>query len=114
MTTSSVSSIRTYIGIPGIAHGGLVAAVLDHTSVTTRWLHNETNIGVWLTASLDVVYKRPILVDNIYILESHLEKIDDRKVRAVTQGRGINGEVCVEAKALLVMRREETDLKSKL
>jgi acyl-CoA thioesterase FadM len=87
---------------------------MDHTAVTMRWVCNDQATGRWLTASLEVIYKKPLLIHTTYVFESNLEKVNDRKFRMVTIGRDSDGSVCIESSAFLVQRRENTNATSKL
>jgi len=88
-------------GHKNIAHGGLMATVMDHfMGRLSEMVGDGSNVA---TANLSMNYKKPVHVGKEYLLEVHFEKLEkDRKI--FLKGRIINekNEVCVEASSLFL------------
>ncbi len=85
-------------GAAGVAHGGIVATLLD--DVTGAVLRAAGQRAV--TAQLDVSFLRPVLVEQPLTVEGWLVAVDGRKHQVV--GRVLDGEHAVAvARALYVV-----------
>lgn len=88
---------RRQEGAPGIAHGGAVATVLDDALGTVLILVERPAV----TASLNVEFRAPALLDRDLMIEAWCERIDGRKLHLV--GHLTDQEVLIaEARALFV------------
>ena len=87
-------------GPPGLAHGGLVAAVLDHIiGRAVAWHHRPG-----MTGSLTVDYRAGTPLNTDLKLRARVVDVDGRKVRVTATVS--NGDVlCAEASALLITVR---------
>ncbi|TMK18415.1 MAG: PaaI family thioesterase [Actinobacteria bacterium] len=84
-------------GAPGLAHGGVIAAAVDEAMGFLIYLLAAPAV----TVHLEVDYRKPVPVGSVLELETHVEKIDGRKVYAVLTGRA-DGVVHVEASSIYV------------
>ncbi|WP_051472078.1 PaaI family thioesterase [Patulibacter minatonensis] len=86
-----------YEGAPGLAHGGIVAAILDDISgAIPRTLGLRA-----VTAKLDVEFASPVVIGRSLVTESWLEARDGRKIRIVA--RLMEGErLLASARALFI------------
>jgi uncharacterized protein (TIGR00369 family) len=59
---SKLRITSTYQGWPGIAHGGIIATLLDE--VTARvYMNDSTGDKLMLTGKLEIRYRRPVMID---------------------------------------------------
>lgn len=68
-------------GAPGLAHGGVVAAILDDMSGAIPRLLGQRAV----TAKLEVDFSAPVVIGRELQAESWLESFDGRKIRIVTR-----------------------------
>ena len=84
-------------GAPGLAHGGVIAAAVDEAMGFLIYLLAAPAV----TGHLEVDYRKPVAVGSRLELETHVERIDGRKVYAVLTGR-VDGVVHVEARSIYI------------
>ena len=84
-------------GAPGLAHGGVIAAAVDEAMGFLIYLLAAPAV----TVHLEVNYRKPVPVGSLLELETHVEKIDGRKVFAVLTGT-VDGNVHIEASSIYV------------
>lgn len=84
-------------GINGIAHGGIVAAVLDDMSGSIPPILRQRAV----TAKLDVEFAAPVMVGRELVTEAWLESFEGRKIRIVTRLTD-DGRVLATGRALFV------------
>lgn len=84
-------------GAPTYAHGGAVAAVLDDAMGYVSFVV----VRMFVTARLEVDYRRPVLLDRDYEVEAWCTAIEGRKVHVVAQLLDDRG-VVAEATGLMV------------
>ena len=84
-------------GAPGLAHGGVLAAAVDEAMGFLIYLLAAPAV----TVHLEVDYRKPVPVGSILELETHVERIDGRKVFAVLTAK-VDGVVHVEARSIYV------------
>jgi acyl-coenzyme A thioesterase PaaI-like protein len=96
---------KPYEGPPGLAHGGVVAALLDHA--LARAARSAGHGG--LTSSLTVTYRRPVPLGVPLVVEGRLESVDGRRAsaRARLVAADDPGTTLAEADGLLVALRAE-------
>jgi len=82
-------------GAPGLAHGGVIAAAVDEVMGFLIYLIAAPAV----TVHLEVDYRKPVPVGSVLELETHIEKIDGRKVYSTLTGR-IDGTVHVTASSI--------------
>lgn len=98
------------IGWPGVVHGGAIATLLDEHSARAA-LKDLAGGGV-LTANLDIVYKRPTLASDIYVLRARAVPEEElpagergkrgRKVWVDASIETVDGKTCVQCRSLFV------------
>ncbi|RKF62226.1 putative thioesterase family protein [Erysiphe neolycopersici] len=106
-------------GWPGVAHGGVLATILDETLGHCAMGFLEGHTGV--TANLQVNYLRPVLTNGFYVIRAtkledqeggnnEKKKFDDplqkRKQWVTGTLENTAGELCVESKALFVVPKK--------
>ena len=84
-------------GAPFYAHGGVVAAVLDDACGYVSYLV----LRMFVTAHLEVDYRRPVVLGDEYEVEARCVGIDGRKIRIDAWLRDSDGLVA-EGAALMV------------
>ena len=84
-------------GAPGLAHGGVIAAAVDEAMGFLIYLLAAPAV----TGKLEVTYRKPVPVGSMLELETHVEKIEGRKVFARLTGR-VEGDVHVEASSIYI------------
>lgn len=86
-------------GAPLYAHGGMVAAVLDDACGYVSFVV----LRIFVTAHLEVDYRRPVLLGHVYAVRAWCEQVDGRKVHLRAELRDLaDGTVVAEAKGLFV------------
>ncbi|KAI9838956.1 MAG: hypothetical protein M1819_004164 [Sarea resinae] len=99
-------------GWPGIVHGGVIATVMDESTarVATRGLKGRTGV----TANLSLNYRAPTFSNNFYVLRVGPveEGSTERKAVAPATLETLDGKVCVEARGLFVVPKDEKVAKS--
>lgn len=95
---STVRFDRRHEGAPGFVHGGAVATALDDTIGTLLMVLRRPAV----TARLEVDYRRPLLVDQQFLVESWIERTDGRKLHLAGRITDEEGEVVAEATALFL------------
>jgi len=89
---------RDHQGAPGLAHGGVLTAVLDEVLGSLNWL-----IGVpAVTARLEVDFRRPVPVGSELLLDARITGVHGRKVFMEAQARFADSSVALSASAVFV------------
>ncbi len=86
-------------GAPGIAHGGLVAALVD--DVMGYLLHVIREPGV--TRRLQVDYLKPVLIGTPYDVRARVDRREGRKVFVSCEGTGPEGVRAFAATGLFIV-----------
>lgn len=98
--TGEVTILEGHQGAPGLAHGGILAAVMDELLGSLNWMLMRPAV----TARLTTDFVRPVPVDTTLWLRAEGVKMSGRKFTA--QGSaligGPDGEVAVRAEALFI------------
>jgi len=89
-----------YQGYPGVAHGGVVAALLDEAAGRALMIGAPERFMV--TAQLKVRYHRPVPTGQPLQLIAHPVRVGSRMARARAELRRPDGALCAEAEAILV------------
>lgn len=97
----------TYQGYPGIAHGGILATILDETSGRAIMLGAE-DAPFWVTAKLELRYRKPTPTETPLTIVGWVVKQRRRSAEVAGEVRLADGTVTVEATAVVVCPREET------
>jgi len=88
-------------GHRNIAHGGLIATIMDHLLGTLSAMVGDGSQVA--TVSLNLIYKKPVHVGKEYLLEVHFEKLEKEK-KIFIKGRILNdkNEDCIEASSVFL------------
>jgi len=91
---------RDHQGAPGIAHGGVLAAVMDEALGSLNWLLRRPAV----TANLDVDFLHPVPVETTLWVSGRIVDVDGRKVRTEGEARlhDSSGDLCLRASALFI------------
>jgi uncharacterized protein (TIGR00369 family) len=88
---------ETHVGFPGVAHGGIAAAVLDEAMGWAMYA-----AGAWaMTARMEVKYRRPLPLGEELTISAEVVRERGRVLDATAQIRDRRG-VLVEAKGMFV------------
>ena len=85
-------------GAPGIAHGGMVSALVDDLLGYALYLVLEPGV----TRRLEVDFLRPVLVGTSYVVRGRVDRHDGRKVFTSCEGTAPDGTVVFRATALFI------------
>lgn len=101
MTISGTVEITDmHQGAPGLAHGGVLALVMDELLGSCNWLLYWKSV----TAHLEIDFTKPVPVGSTLWLFAEGLKVERRKFYTRGEARldAPDGEVCVRAEALFV------------
>lgn len=90
-------------GPPSHAHGGAVAAVLDEAMGTNAWLQGHAV----LAGTLTIRYRAPTPLERVCTVDTRLEAVEGRKVRATSTLSGADGTLYAEGEGTFVVMRPE-------
>jgi acyl-coenzyme A thioesterase PaaI-like protein len=100
-----VSGVRTTYVIPerfqgfaGIAHGGILATILDECMVNTVWLRGSTAV----TARLEVRLRRPVGVGERVTFRAEVVRESSRGFEVTSHATLDDGTAIADGRALLV------------
>lgn len=102
-----VSIPDTYQGYPGIAHGGILATILDETAGRAIMMGSE-DAPFWVTAKLELRYRKPTPTETPLTIVGWVVKQRRRSAEVAGEVRLADGTVTVEASAVVVCPPEET------
>lgn len=89
---------QTHVGFPGVAHGGIAAAVLDEAMGWAMYA-----AGAWaMTARMEVKYRKPLPLEREMTVTAEVTRERGRVLDAEAQLRDERGKVIVEAKGMFV------------
>ena len=98
-----------YQGAPGIAHGGIVALVLDEALSKVSRFYDARAV----TAELNVEYLKPVRVGEEIHVEAHRERAEGRNFYHVGEIRDAAGRVLARARGRFVVIDPDRFLRSK-
>jgi acyl-coenzyme A thioesterase PaaI-like protein len=100
-----VSGVRTTCVIPerfqgfaGIAHGGILATILDECMVNTVWLRGITAV----TARLEIRLRRPVGLGERVTFRAEVLRESSMGFEVTSRAEADDGTVVADGKALLV------------
>lgn len=88
-----------YQGYPGIAHGGIVAAILDETMGRVGLIGNPDRFT--MTLRMELKYRQPVPVETPLLVVGRATRLRGRLVQARGEVRLPDGSVAAEADATL-------------
>ncbi|GAA0955647.1 PaaI family thioesterase [Actinocorallia libanotica] len=88
-----------YEGPPGMVHGGVSAMILDQLLGMVAD-HNGTP---GLTASLELRYRRPTMLDEPLVAEARIDRVEGRRAHAAGRILNTEGKPTIEATAMFIM-----------
>ncbi len=88
-------------GYPDVVHGGIVAAILDEAGGRTVMAGDPMRF--FMTAKIEIRYRRPVPVGRPLKAVGRLGKLRDRLATATAEIRSAAGEVLAEADLVLTM-----------
>lgn len=88
-----------YEGPPGMVHGGVSAMILDQLLGMVAD-HNGTP---GLTASLELRYRRPTMLDEPLVAEARIDRVEGRRAHAAGRILNAEGKPTIEATAMFIM-----------
>lgn len=102
---SHVEVTGAHQGAPGLAHGGLVATVLDETLGFMLWMLGAPGV----TARLEVSYRRPVPIHRTVATRALCTGVAGRKVYGYAEMHleELDGPLLAEASGLFVLVTEE-------
>lgn len=95
-------------GYPGVVHGGIVASMVDEALGRVHMGSDPDNPRFMYTAKLSVQYRLPVPTQKPIKIIGHAQKQKKRLATSTAEIYGPNGELLVEAEAVLVNVPEET------
>lgn len=100
---TSIRVPEQFQGYPGIVHGGIIAAMLDEVTGRSVMVDVDGKPPRFLvTASLNIRYRKPVLVGTDLTLKGHLVKDTGRVATVRGEIYDQAGQVLAEGEAVLV------------
>ncbi|CAO2650512.1 Nn.00g018040.m01.CDS01 [Neocucurbitaria sp. VM-36] len=103
-------------GHPGIVHGGLLATLLDEGLARCCFPALPNKVAV--TASLNIVYKAPVMAGQIIVLRAETTKVEGRKAwvkgwleTLADESKGEKAVVLTEGEALFIEPRQAASMR---
>jgi acyl-coenzyme A thioesterase PaaI-like protein len=96
---ASYTFATRHAGAPGIAHGGLVAAVVDDVCGFSLFVIKKPAV----TRKLEIEYLKPVLVGVPYDIVAKVERSEGRKVFVSCEGTSPEGVLTFRGDALFVI-----------
>ncbi|MBM4425546.1 MAG: PaaI family thioesterase [Chloroflexi bacterium] len=88
-----------YNGYPGIAHGGIVASILDEVVGRVSMIGDPNHF--MMTVKMEVKYRRPVPVETPLVFVGKLQKMRGRLAQAAGEVRLPDGSLAAEAELTL-------------
>jgi acyl-coenzyme A thioesterase PaaI-like protein len=89
-----------YQGYPGVAHGGVVAAILDEAVGRTAMIDDPMHF--MMTAKMELKYRQPVPLETLLTITGRRIKLRGRLAQARGEMRLPDGTLAVEANLTLV------------
>ena len=102
---STVVFSKEHQGFKGIAHGGMMAMVLDEMMVNLAWKEGIPAV----TVELNVRLKKAAKIGQKVLLEGRLEKGQGRVLYASSEAKNEKGEVLANATATCILVSQKPD-----
>lgn len=91
---------KQYQGYPGVAHGGIIAAILDEAVGRTSMIDDNTHF--MMTAKMELKYRQPVPLNTPLTIIGKRGKQRGRLAHATGEIRLPDGSIAVEAVLTLV------------
>ena len=98
---ATVTIPEQFNGYPGIAHGGIVAAILDETSGRAVMLDGNFE-NLFVTLRLNIAYRKPTPTDTPLKAVGWLEHKGSRGMKVASELLLWDGTITTECKAVVV------------
>ena len=98
---ADVNIPEQFNGYPGIAHGGVVAAILDETAGRAVMLENDFE-NLFITLRLNVTYRQPTPTDTPLKVIGWLEHKGKRSMKVAAKLLLPDETVCAECEAVVI------------
>jgi acyl-coenzyme A thioesterase PaaI-like protein len=95
-------------GYPGVVHGGIVASMVDEALGRVHMGSDPENPRFMVTAKLTVQYRLPVPTQKTIKIVGHAKTQKKRLATSTAEIYGPDGELLVEAEAVLVNVPDET------
>jgi acyl-coenzyme A thioesterase PaaI-like protein len=105
---ATVTIPEHFNGYPGIAHGGIVAAILDETAGRAVMLDGNFD-NLFVTLRLNVAYRRPTPTNTPLKVIGWLEHKGNRGMKVAAKLFLPDGTVTTECKAVVVRPTDEIE-----
>jgi uncharacterized protein (TIGR00369 family) len=103
--TGRFTARRMHQGFPGVAHGGVAAAVLDEAMGWAMYA-----AGAWaVTAKMEVRYRRPLPLEEEVIVTASVTRNRGTRLEAAARLATRSGEVLAEASALFLRMPDDRE-----
>jgi uncharacterized protein (TIGR00369 family) len=102
-TECDFTPIADFQGPPGIAHSGIVAAVLDE--VMSQLIYSQLQLAV--TRKIEVTYRRPMRIGQTYHFVAEVVKRNSRIIAARADARDAEGNQVARARGIFAPLDEE-------
>ena len=96
-----------YRSYPGVVHGGIVATILDETSGRALMLHTGDPNAFFVTARMEVRYRRAAPTGVPLVAVGWVERAGDSRARVRGELRLRDGTLLAECKSLVVRPQPE-------
>jgi acyl-coenzyme A thioesterase PaaI-like protein len=102
-TECEFTPAREHQGAPGVAHAGIVAAVLDE--VMSQLVFAQLNLAV--TRKVEITYRRPVRVGQTYTFSAEIRSSNSRIIAVRGEARDEEGQQVARARAIFAPLDEE-------
>lgn len=95
-------------GFPGVAHGGMVAIILDEilgTLIDVNTRHRAIERTPWMTAYLNTMFVNPVKVPGTVLAVARIVRLEGRKLYLDAMIEDGEGEVLAKADGMFVALR---------
>lgn len=98
---ANVTIPEQFNGYPGIAHGGIIAAILDETAGRAVMLDGDFE-NLFMTLRLNIIYRKPTPTYKPLKVIGWLEHKGNRGMKVAAKLLLSDGTICAECKAVVI------------
>lgn len=102
-TEVQFTPLREHQGPPGVAHSGVVAAVLDE--VMSQLVFAQLNLAV--TRKMEITYRRPVRIGQTYTFTAWVRSQNSRIIAIHGEARDVDGTQVARARGIFAPLDEE-------